>query len=126
MRLIPPETVRTLQNALHAKAKQAPSYRFYTLYDKIYRADVLRLAYRCSLANAGAPGVDGQTFEQIEAYGRQRWLDGGSTPDEDLSSFGASTGLHPQTGPLAAASGNRDDQRSGGADSDSADARTDL
>ncbi len=75
MRLIPPETVRTLQNALHAKAKQAPSYRFYTLYDKIYRADVLRLAYRCSLANAGAPGVDGQTFEQIEAYGRQRWLD---------------------------------------------------
>jgi len=81
-----PETVRTLQNALHAKAKQAPSYRFYTLYDKIYRADVLRLAYRCSLANAGAPGVDGQTFEQIEAYGRQRWLD--ELAEESLSHRG--------------------------------------
>jgi len=75
MRLQPPQTVRTLQNALHAKAKQAPRYRFYTLYDKIYRTDVLHFAYRCSLANAGAPGVDGQTFEQIETYGRERWLD---------------------------------------------------
>lgn len=75
MSLTPPETVRKLQNALHAKAKEAPSYRFHALYDKIYRADVLYFGYRCAFANKGAPGVDGQTFAEIEAYGRDRWLD---------------------------------------------------
>ena len=75
MRLIPPETVRKLQNALHAKAKEAFSYRFYALFDKVYREDILYFAYRCAFANKGAPGVDGQTFEEIEAYGRDLWLD---------------------------------------------------
>lgn len=75
MRLSTPETVRKLQTALHAKAKEAPDYRFYALYDKIYRKDVLHFAYRCALAKEGAPGVDAVTFDQIEDYGRERWLD---------------------------------------------------
>jgi len=74
MSLPPPEKVRKLQRALHAKAKGEPRYRFYALYDKVYRADVLAYAYACCMANKGAAGVDGQTFEAIEAYGRERWL----------------------------------------------------
>ena len=74
MSLAPPEKVRKLQEALHAKAKGSPSYRFYTLYDKIGRDDVLAWAYQRCRSNRGAPGVDGQTFEQIESYGRERWL----------------------------------------------------
>lgn len=74
--LIPPETVEKLQATLHAKAKGTPSYRFYALYDKVYRSDVLEQAYRICRENGGAEGVDGQTFEDIEAYGRRRWLDG--------------------------------------------------
>jgi group II intron reverse transcriptase/maturase len=63
-----------LQSALHAKAKEEPGYRFYLLYDKVYRVDVLEFAYRCCKANKGAAGVDGQRFEDIEAYGESRWL----------------------------------------------------
>jgi group II intron reverse transcriptase/maturase len=63
-----------LQAALHAKAKGSPDYRFYTLYDKVYRKDVLRFAYDCCKSNKGAAGVDGQTFEDIEAHGLDRWL----------------------------------------------------
>jgi group II intron reverse transcriptase/maturase len=66
--------VQKLQSALHAKAKDEPEYRFYLLYDKVYRADVLEFAYRCCKANKGAAGVDGQRFEDIEAYGEGRWL----------------------------------------------------
>src|SRR5580692_230912 len=74
MSLEPPETVGKLQTVLRAKAKESPNYRFYLLYDKVYRADVLAHAYeRCRL-NKGAAGVDGQTFESIEEYGRGRWL----------------------------------------------------
>jgi len=61
--------------ALHAKAKESPDFRFYALYDKVYREDVLAFAYECCEANGGAAGVDGQTFEGIEAYGAKRWLD---------------------------------------------------
>jgi group II intron reverse transcriptase/maturase len=60
---------------LHAKAKRAPNYRFYALYDKMYREDILGFAYACCLENRGAAGVDGHTFEDIEAYGYERWLD---------------------------------------------------
>jgi group II intron reverse transcriptase/maturase len=67
--------VQELQAALHTKAKESPSYRFYTLYDKVFRKDVLWVAYRRSLINGGTAGVDGQTFEDIEQYGEQRWRD---------------------------------------------------
>ena len=74
MRLVPPEKVEKLQTALRTKAKQSPGYRFYALYDKVYRADVLHYAYRLCRANDGSPGVDGQTFADIEDYGEDRWL----------------------------------------------------
>ena len=74
MILEPPESVRKLQTALQAKAKESPGYRFYLLYDKLYRTDVLEYAYRCCKANRGAPGVDQQDFADIEAYGEERWL----------------------------------------------------
>jgi len=75
MNLTTPEKVRKLQMTLNAKAKGSPSYRFYALYDKIYREDVLLFAYRLCKANGGAAGVDGMTFAEIERYGRERWLD---------------------------------------------------
>jgi RNA-directed DNA polymerase len=74
MRLTPPIKVEKLQTALRAKAKQSPDYRFYALYDKVYRADVLVHAYRLCRANQGSPGVDGQTFADIEAQGVGQWL----------------------------------------------------
>ena len=75
MGLATPDTVGKLQTTLHAKAKNSPDYRFYALYDKVYRSDVLAYAYRLCRANGGAPGVDDQTFEDIKAYGVSRWLD---------------------------------------------------
>ena len=69
-----PNSVQKLQTALHAKAKAEPGYRFYTLYDKISRADILAHAYALCRSNQGAPGVDGQDFAEIEAYGMERWL----------------------------------------------------
>lgn len=74
MSLTPPASVQKLQVALHAKAKRSPTYRFYALYDKVYRKDVLAFAYDCCKSNKGAAGVDGQTFEDIESYGLERWL----------------------------------------------------
>jgi RNA-directed DNA polymerase len=67
--------VEKLQKALHAKAKGAPGFRFYALYDKVSRQDVLWVAHRRCWINGGAPGVDGQTFEDIEEYGVTQWLD---------------------------------------------------
>lgn len=69
-----PESVRKLQTALHAKAKAEAGFRFYALYDKIYREDILAHAYAQCRSNKGAPGVDGQDFADIEAYGVERWL----------------------------------------------------
>ena len=75
MNLPPPTTVGKLQGVLRAKAKESPSYRFYALYDKVYRKDFLSWAYARCRSNNGAPGVDGQTFEDIETYGLEQWLD---------------------------------------------------
>jgi RNA-directed DNA polymerase len=69
-----PNSVQKLQTALHAKAKAEAGYRFYALYDKISREDILAHAYAQCRSNKGAPGVDGQDFEDIEAYGVRRWL----------------------------------------------------
>ena len=72
--LATPESVQKLQSALHAKAKAEAGYRFYALYDKIYREDILAHAYAQCRTNKGAPGVDGQDFADVEAYGVERWL----------------------------------------------------
>ena len=69
-----PKSVQKLQMALHAKAKSESGYRFYALYDKIYREDILAHAYAQCRSNKGAPGVDGQEFADVEAYGVERWL----------------------------------------------------
>ena len=74
IRLETPTKIRKLQEALHAKAKSSPTYRFYLLYDKLYRTDILAYAYACCRANGGAAGVDGQNFSDIESYGLERWL----------------------------------------------------
>ena len=72
--LATPASVQKLQTALHAKAKMEAGYRFYALYDKIYREDILAHAYAQCRSNKGAPGVDGQNFADVEAYGLERWL----------------------------------------------------
>jgi RNA-directed DNA polymerase len=72
--LATPKSVQKLQSALHAKAKTEAGYRFYALYDKIYREDILAHAYAQCRTNKGAPGVDGQDFVDIEKYGVERWL----------------------------------------------------
>jgi retron-type reverse transcriptase len=68
------ESIQKVQTALHANAKGDPKFRFYALYDKVYREDVLWTAWRRCLVNQGASGVDGQTFKAIEAYGVTKWL----------------------------------------------------
>ncbi len=74
MSLKTPEKIRKLQRAFYVKAKEEPQFRFYLLYDKIYREDILEFAYRKCKAKGGAAGVDDQSFVEIEAYGREQWL----------------------------------------------------
>jgi RNA-directed DNA polymerase len=74
MSLETPESIRRLQHKLYRKAKAEPGYRFYLLYDKIYREGILIYAYQWARANQGASGVDGQTFEEIESKGFEGWL----------------------------------------------------
>jgi RNA-directed DNA polymerase len=74
MSLATPEMIRSLQRKLYLKAKAEPDFRFYLLYDKIHRADILRHAYALARSNGGAPGVDGVSFAMIEAAGLEAWL----------------------------------------------------
>jgi len=73
-RLKTPEMIRNLQRKLYFKAKREPDFRFYLLYDKVYRPDILEHAYRLRRSAGGAPGVDGVRFEDIEAAGEEEWL----------------------------------------------------
>jgi RNA-directed DNA polymerase len=76
MSLATPSKIRELQIKLYRKAKNEPEYRFYLLYDKVYREDILAHAYALAKSNDGAPGVDGQSFEDIESSGAEKWLTG--------------------------------------------------
>ena len=76
MSLETPDKIRSLQRKLYRKAKAEPAFRFYILYDKVCRGDILLHAYALARANAGAPGVDGVSFKQIEASGVEIWLAG--------------------------------------------------
>src|SRR3954466_2703403 len=93
MSLQTPEPIKTLQRTLYRKAKAEPTFRFYLLYDKIHRADILRHAYALARSNGGAPGVDGITFARIEAEGLDGWLAG---LREDVPARTGAAGDDPQ------------------------------
>ena len=76
MSLTTPDKIRSLQRKLYCKAKAEPAFRFYVLYDKVCRVDILEHACKLARANAGAPGVDRVTFKQIEEAGAEAWLSG--------------------------------------------------
>ena len=141
-----PKTVQKLQKALHAKAKAEAGYRFYALYDKISREDILAHAYAQCRSNKGAPGVDGQDFADIEAYGVQRWLgelalalreenyrpvrrdnqDGNPIQIVALQTGSYQKSVHPEGQRQAQAAGYLDRAGSGLHDSSDAGAGTDL
>ena len=83
-----PDKIRNLQRKLYLKAKSEPEFRFYVLYDKIYREDILIHAYRLAKANGGSAGTDGVTFDQIASEGVDEVVDRdqGTTAGQDLSS----------------------------------------
>ena len=118
MSLATPPTVEKLRKALHAKAKEEDGYRFYLLYDKVHRRDVLRHAHALSRATRGAPGVDGETFARIEARGVRGVArrTGGRVEEEDLSGRPGTPGVDPEGERWTQAARHPDDPGPGGAD----------
>ena len=118
MSLATPEKIRSLQRKLYRKAKAEPAFRFYVLYDKICREDILRHAYGLALANAGAPGVDGVSFAQIEDQGLEAWLAGlrEDLSHEDVPARSGAAGDDPETGRRRATAWHSDHPGSRGAD----------
>jgi hypothetical protein len=114
--------------ALHAKAKESPDFRFYALYDKVYRRDVLAYAYERCKAKGGAAGGDHQTFEDIEQYGAERWLDelAQELKKPNLSTVTCAAGLYTQAGWEAETVRNTNNPGSGSANGGSAGSRTYL
>jgi hypothetical protein len=104
-----PEQIRELQTKLYQKAKQDREFRFYALYDKVYRKDIIEHAYRLIKANKGAPGVDGITFEAIEEQGAVEYLE---TIIEELHTS-RTAGLYPETGREFTTTGHPHHQRQG-------------
>ena len=126
MSLTTPASVQKLQTALHAKAKESPNFRFYALYDKVYRKDVLAYAYECCKANGGAAGVDDQTFEDIEAYGSGTVVGrtGARAEKSNLSTAACAAGVYTQAGREAEAVRSTGNPGPGGANGGSFGART--
>ena len=125
MSLETPIAIRTLQRKLYRKAKQEPDFRFYLLYDKIYREDVLQHAYVLAKANQGAPGVDGQTFEAIESEGLERWMEE-RTARQDVPTTTGAAGVDPEARWRRAAARYPDDTRPDGANCREAGVGADL
>ena len=123
-----PEQIRTLQRKLYLKAKAEPAFRFYLLYDKIHRADILSHAYALARSNGGAPGVDGITFETIEADGLEGWLAGapGRPRREDVQAPAGAEGDDPEARGRRAAARDPDHSGPGGSDRRQAGSGADL
>ena len=100
MSLTTPCSVQKLQTALHAKAKESPNFRFYAVYDKVYRRDVLAYATNAAKLNGGAAGVEEQTFGDIEHYGVETMAgrSGARAEKSKLSTATCTAGLHTQAG----------------------------
>ena len=120
--------VQKLQMALHAKAKESPDFRFYALYDKVYRKDVLVYACKRCKANGGAAGVDNQTFVDIEQYGVERWLDelAQELKSRTYQPATCAANIHTQAGRETEAVRDTNYPGSGGADGGDVGARTNF
>ena len=128
MSLTTPEKIRNLQKKLYLKARQEPNFRFYQLWDKVWRSDILDHAYRVAKANGGAAGVNGVTFEQIESRGLPGVVAKPATrlAFEDLPATAGAAGDDPQAWRRPAFARYSDHSGPGGADRYEAGDRTDL